>query len=1109
MPTLKNFVAFLLLFSLLTSAAITTATAQGKRAGKPSHARKVVSPGPSNGMGLTDTALSSGNSRARLKQFPAISRTHVAFIFANDVWVAPRDGGLAVPMTDGPGMKSNVVFSPDGQTIAFNGNLEGSPDIYEVPIGKGSPVRITHLPGGNLCQWTAEGKLLFYTNSLSFNWMASQLFTVSATGGLPTRLPVPYGGEASISPDGEWLAYAENWPFYAMDYWKHYRGGMANDIWLYSFHTKQFREITDWEGTDARPMWRGKVLYYVSDAGPENRRNIWEYNTKTGLRKQITNFIEYDVRNPSIGPGRQDQGEIIFQYGPDLYLLDLGTGKSRVFEVAIPENQCEVKPARVNAANFISASSLSPAGDRVLLSARGDIWTLPVENGTPRNLTGTSGTFERNPAWSPDGKSVAYFSDATGEYELYIINSDGSNAPRQLTRTGAGFKFKPVWSSDSNRIAFVDQSNTIFIHTIASNETRRIDADEWDSQPQLRWSPDSTWLAYNKMGENTNHSLWLYNVETGSTCQLTSGMFDDNAPSFDPAGNYMFFTSTRNYTTPSFSSGSRNFIYSNEETLIAVPLRKDLSSPLSINGPKDPRRTGKLAIDVDGFEARSVRLPVEGWSLEGLEITGEGNPIYIQLKIGLPRTLKVLDLKTKKERTVAEGSSFAISDDGKQALVSTSGGFNVVDTSSEKPSPRQLSLAGMDVEIDRKSEWRQLFNDQWRIYRDFFYDQNMHRIDWPLMRQRYAKMLEACMTREDVHFVLSEMAGELSVGHAWGSGGDLEQPPRVPIGMLGADFELHNRAYRITKIYEGSSWDTNGRGPLSQPGVKVKVGDYLLAVNNTPVDVSKDPWAAFVGKADVDTTITVSDKPTLDSTARQVIVKPVNGDLGLRYQAWVEANRSYIVKRTGGRVGYIHLPSTNWIGLSAFVTQFNGQIDKDALIIDQRWSTGGFVPDVIMKLLDPRVLNYSGGRYTKDRPAPSRAHRGPKCLLVSGMSMSAGENLAYYFRKAGLGKIIGHRTWGGLVGLNGNPSLIDGASFLVPNAPFFEADGTWLIEGYGIDPDIEVVNDPSKLMAGIEPQLDAAIKQMMYELKIKPFVKARKPAVSRDRRRGIVTPSEK
>jgi tricorn protease len=1059
---------------------------------------------------LADNSVSTDTPQKVLKQYPAISRTHVAFVFANDVWCVPRAGGVAVPLTDAPGMKNNVVFSPDGSSIAFGGNLEGNWEINTIPITGGAPTRITHLPTGEaVTQWTADGKLLFYTNSLSFNNLAMQLFTVPARGGLPTRLRVPYGAEGAISPDGEWLAYTPNWSNSLIDNWKHYRGGMALDIWLFSLRTNESRQITDWEGTDTKPMWRSNVIYYLSDAGPENRLNIWEYNVKTRARNQVTRFDEYDVRNPSIGPGQKDQGEIVFQYGPELYLLDLGTRQSHLLEVEIPEAHRQVRNSTVDAGKFITGGSLSPAGDRAALNARGDIWVVRVENGSPQNITRTSGAFERNPVWSPDGKWIAYFSDATGEYELYAMSADGSSGARQLSRTGLGFKSNPVWSPDSNRIAFVDYANTIFIHTIAGNDTRRVDADEWGSEPQVNWSPDSSWLVYNKMGENALRSIWVYDIGGLSTHQVTKGAFDDNTPTFDRAGKYLFFISTRNYSGPTFSFAARQFIYPNEDTLVAVPLRKEIPSPLLPDRPSN-RASAKPLIDLEGFEARAIKLPVEGWGLSGLEITNEGNPLYIQIKVGSTRSLKTFDLKTQKETQVAEGAnSFALAHDGRHALVFTGGTVSVADTASDPVSLKQVSLAGMNVEIDRRAEWRQIFNDHWRLVRDFFYDEKMHGIDWPLIRQRYSIMVDAAMSREDVNFVLSEMIGELSVSHAYGGGGDVEQTPRVSLGMLAADFELDRGAYRITRIHEGAAWDTNSRGPLSQPGVMVKPGDYLLAVNNKPIDTAKDPWAALVGLGGTDTTLTISNKPVMDSTARQVVVKPSPAEISFRYQAWIEANRSYIAKKTGGRVGYMHLPSFDAIGLNSFVTQYYAQIDSEALIIDIRWSHGGWLPDMLNKLMDPRVFSYLGGRFSKDRPVPARVHRGPKCVLASGMSVSAGENFAYIFREFGLGKIIGTRTGGLFVGLNGNPSLIDGGYFNIPNAPFYEEDGTWLIEGHGLDPDISVINDPTKLNAGVEPQLDAAIKQILDELKTNPFVKARKPAVPRDRRRGMVNASEK
>ncbi|HEV2884368.1 MAG TPA: hypothetical protein VGW36_05890, partial [Pyrinomonadaceae bacterium] len=629
---------------------------------------------------LADNFVSTNTPQKLLKQYPAISRTHVAFVFANDVWCAPRAGGVAVPLTDAPGMKNNAVFSSDGRSIAFNGNLEGNYELYTVPITGGAPSRITHLPTGEaVTQWTADGKLLFYTNSLSFNNLAMQLFTVPATGGLPTRLRVPYGAEGAISPDGEWLAYTPNWPNSLMENWKHYRGGMALDIWLFNLRTNESRQVTDWEGTDTRPMWRGEIIYYVSDAGPENRLNIWEYNSKTRVRNQITRFDEYDVRNPSIGPGQNDQGEIVFQYGPDLHLLDLGTRQSRPLEVEISETHRQLKPATVDASKFLNSGSMSPTGDRAAVNARGDIWVVPVEKGSPRNITSTSGVFERDPVWSPDGKWIAYFSDATGEYELYVMSADGSGA-RQLSRTGLGFKSNPVWSPDSNRIAFVDYANTIFIHTIAGSDTRRVDADEWGSEPQVNWSPDSSWLVYNKMGDNALRSIWLYDIDGRSTHQVTKGGFDDNTPTFDRAGKYLFFISTRNYSGPTFSFSARQFIYPNEDTLVAVPLRKEIPSPL-LPDRANNRASAKPLIDLEGIEARAIKLPVEGWGVSGLEITNEGNPLYIQIKVGSTRSLRMFDLKTQKDRQVAEGAnSFKLAQNGRHALIFTGGTLSVADT---------------------------------------------------------------------------------------------------------------------------------------------------------------------------------------------------------------------------------------------------------------------------------------------------------------------------------------------------------------------------------------------------------------------------------------------
>lgn len=1028
-------------------------------------------------------ALTTG---AELKHYPTASRTHIAFVYSNDIWCVPKEGGPARALTGAPGMKYHPRFSPDGRTIAFVANLEGNQEIYTIPIEGGAPKRITHLPRGKgLCQWTAAGGLLFYTNALSFNPLAMQLFSVPATGGMPERLPVAYGADGSISADGQYLAYTQNWPNNLMNTWKRYVGGMAQDIWLFNLRTQKSKRLTDWKGTDQNPMWHGETLYYVSDAGPEHRHNIWAVDIKTGERHQITSFTDYDVKNPSVGPGRQGEGEIVFQVAADLHSLDLATHKSRRVDVLIPQESRMIKSVKVNAADFMVSLSAAPVGDRVAAEARGDIWSLSSANRPAMNLTRTSGVYERDPAFSPDGRWVAYFADATGEYELYVARSDGAGETKQLTRLGPGFRYRPLWSPDSGKIAFIDQSNAVYIHTIGNGATKRVDADEWGERPQMSWSGDSRLLAYTLTRASSLSTVWVYDTDSTKVVQVTSGMFEDFYPAFDRKGDYLYFVSTRNFSSPNLNPFNNNFIYREQDTIIAIDLRQ---------------QPGRM----EDAERSATRLPVQAWNIRNLAVAHDGKLVYARFDQAFNRSVMVFDPSEKKEKTIIEAvNDFNLSPDGKYLATRKGSEIAIHDLTGDQKPAVTIPAKEMQVDIDAGAEWRQIFNDVWRLYRDFFYDPQMHGVDWAGMRERYGKWLDACVTREDVNYVLGEMVGELNVGHAYmnvANPGDTEKPPAaVSVGLLGADFELKGGAYQITKIHEGARWDTNARGPLSQPGVKVKAGDYLIAVDGKPVDASKDPWAAFQGLANREVTLTLSNKPVVDATAWQITVKPLTDENILRYMAWVEANRKFVEQQTGGKVGYIHLPDVSINGLNAMTRQLYGQVDKDGLIIDARWSAGGSLGDVFANLLDPVSLNYLGGRYSLDRPVPWRYHRGPKRLIVSGMTVSAGENFAYYFRKLGRGKIIGSRTWGGLIGLNGNPALIDGGYFNVPNAPFFEDNGTWMIEGYGIDPDVEIIGDPG----GSDQQLDAAIKDVLEEIKRRPIVKPRKPPYADRSRMGV------
>jgi tricorn protease len=1131
--------------------------------------------GPGSFAVATSTAVATASTEsddghrphAGMLRWPDVSATHITFVYADDLWLVPREGGLALPLAGPPGPEIFPRFSPDGKTIGFVGNYEGNRDLYTIPTEGGISTRITHHPSAEfLCGWTPDGKLLFFFSGLAGLQRQNQLFTVSPEGGLPEKLPVPYGTHGAISPDGQWLAYTP----YTRDYatWKRYRGGMASDIWLFNLDNHTSKQITDWEGTDSQPMWHGQTLYYMSDAGPEHRLNIWSYDVVSGKRKQITHLTDYDVKWPAIGPGPDGKGEIVFQNGPELLLLDLASGQSRAVDVLIPGDRPTIRPKTVDAKELITGWDISSTGKRGVVEARGDIWTIPAKKGSPRNLTHTSGSAERQPSWSPDGQWIAYFSDETGEYELYITQSDGKGEARQLTSDGKVFRLDPTWSPDSKHITFTDKTGALYLHTIESEETKPIDVNPWGLPGRQSWSSDSAWIAYTKAGDSRVSSIWLYEVESGAKHQLTSGMFNDTWPTFDRKGDYLFFASNRDFTSPRYEDIGTTFIYADTDVLLAVPLRDEVGSPWapksdeeewgeedeedkegeeSDEGDKEDKDDGDgekeadddevddeegadgseaekaddeqadkddeeaeedeeeelepVIIELEDFERRAIPLPVKRGGFVYLAVNHEGKLVYTRIAPRGPGdkpSIKIFDLKDeeKEEKTVlGEVGPFAVSADGKKLLVRKEGTMAIIDAAPDQKLDKPMSLAGMNATIDPRAEWRQIFNEVWRIQRDYFYDPNMHGVDWEAMRERYGRMLDDCVSRGDVSFVIGELIAELNVGHAYVLGsGDSEKQPRISVGMLGADFELHDGAYRISKIHEGAPWDYDARGPLSQPGVDAKEGDYLLAVNGTPVDVAKDPWAAFQGLDGRVTALTVSEKPVIDDDAREILVEPAGSESDLRFRAWVEKNRAYVEQQSDGRVGYIYVPDTGTGGQNELFRQFFGQRHREALIIDERWNGGGQIPTRFIELLNRPVTNYWARRDGRDGPWPPDAHQGPKCMLINGLAGSGGDCFPYYFRQAGLGKLIGRRTWGGLVGISGNPGLIDGGFVSVPTFAFYETDGTWGVEGHGVEPDIEVIDDPALMVDGGDPQLDAAIQHMLNELKRRPYTPPKRPA---------------
>ncbi len=1081
---------------------------------------------------IASSEVPSYRPHAGMLRDPDVSATHIAFRYGDDLWLAPREGGRAVPLASPPGAESRPRFSPDGRILAFMGNYDGDVDIYTLAVEGGEPFRVTHHPfDQQLCDWTPDGRLLFHQSSSRGIASRRELFTVAATGGLPNRLPVPYGADGAFSPDRQWLAYSPNSTLYYAT-WKRYVGGTASDIWLFHLGDHRWRTITKWEGSDTTPMWHAETIYYLSDAGPAHRSNVWAFDTATDRHRQITRYAEFDVKQAAIGPGPHGGGEIILTVGNELVLLALAGETVRRIEVQIPGARPKLRPRLMDVSALLGEFSASPDATRVAVEARGDIWTLPAEHGTPRNLTRTSGVGERFPAWSPDGRWIAYFSDRSGEYELHIVPSDGKGEQRQLTSGSHTFYRDPVWSPDSAHIAFLEKTGDIWLHTLDSKQTRRIATDPWARDRNfLSWSPDSRWIAFDRASEPAEEifSIWLYDLAAGKSYQVTSDFYDDRRPVFGRQGNYLYFRSQRSFE-PSLSDIEFSFIHENTAVLVAVPLRAEIEPPyraksdeqtwagddqeVAATAGEDDATAKRIEVDFEGFEGRAFQLPVTPGGFGALAVNDKNQLIYLRTSArGAARgtAVHLFDVQddARKERIIAQGiAAFDLTASGGKLVVRGEGGSGLAIHEARPDAKGEPVLtAGMLATIDPRQEWQQVFHDAWRLFRDYFYDPAMHQVDWASVRDRYAGLLEDCASRRDVSFLIGEMIAELSVSHArMGRAAPLDEMPEVAVGMLGIDYELDDGFFRITKIYEGAPWDLQGRNPLREAGVHE--GEYLIAVNRVPVDTSKDPWASFLGVIAREVILTVSPRPGIGSEAREVVVTPRSArwEWDLRHRHWLEATRRHVAEKTEGRVGYVYIPDFMPAGLNSLVRQYFPQRGKEALIIDQRWNGGGWTPHRFLEILDRPPSMYQVRRDGKDRPVPPFAHFGPKCLLINELAGSSGDTFPWMFRQAGLGKLIGTRTWGGVVGLSGNPSLIDGQRVGVPDIGTYSLDGRWIIEGYGVDPDIEVREDPSQMLNGEDPQLDAAIAEMLRVIETDPYGAPTRPAGPD--RRGMGIPEE-
>jgi tricorn protease len=911
--------------------------------------------------------------------------------------------------------------------------------------------------------------------------------------------------------------------------WKRYRGGMAPDIWVYDLEAGRAEVAAPSDAYDSQPMWHGSVIYFVSDRDESKRDNLWAYDTETKTVRQVTYFTDSDVHFPSIGPG-----DIVFEREGRLYLLDLATERTSEVQLTVVTDRNTLRPRSANVSGYIRNSAISPTGKRVLFEARGEIFSVPVEHGVTRNLTESSGVAERFPAWSPDGKWVAYFSDRTGEYELTLRPAEGNGAEQQLTHLGAGFRYQPHWSPDSKKIAFVDNEMQVMLHDLVTHETYAIDHEMWAFEEELmhftlNWSADSRWLAYAADQANRQSAIMLYDSHDKECHLVTRGYYDDDMPVFDPEGKYLYYRSKRNFD-PIYGDVDHTWIYANGQVIVAVPLQKETASPMAPRDDEEPikgektaaekheeeahgdtagkegadavakvlaRRPKPVTIDLDGFESRGVVLPPAPGRFGWLDAV-PGKVLFARE----PRAgsdskahpLSSYDLEKRDEKLIVDDApGVDLSADGRRLLIERLGIWRMVSVSDIAKIDKTVSTTTIEMVIDPPAEWLQLFDDAWRIERDFFYDPGLHGVDWKAVRDRYGRLLADCVTRSDVNHVLGEMLGELNVSHAYRGGGDLEDAATErTVGYLGCDFTLDQGAYRISRILTGAPWDIAERSPLLQPGLKVKEGDWLLAVNGRPIDVSKDPWAAFQGLGERTVYLTVNERPKIEGS-HEILVHTLSNEASLRQSAWIEQNRLRVERASAGQIGYIYVLNTATEGQNQLVRQFRAQVDKPGLIIDERWNSGGQIPDRFVELLGRKVTNYWAVRDGRDWQTPRVAHAGAKAMLVNGWSGSGGDCFPWLFRQMELGPIIGERTWGGLIGMTGAPKLIDGGHVTVPTFAIYDRSGKWIIEGHGVDPDIEVLDDPAQLARGVDPQLERAIEEVKNAMKSKPAGEVQKP----------------
>lgn len=1057
----------------------------------------------------------SAQEEARLLRFPAIYDNQIVFTYAGDLYTVSSEGGLARKLTNHNGYEMFARFSPDGKSIAFTGQYDGNTEVYLMDAQGGVPKRITYTatlgrddvadrmgPNNMVFGWKHDNSnIIFRSRKKSFNDFNGSLLTVNIDGSLPQELPVPRGGFCSFSPDDQKMAY--NRIFREFRTWKRYRGGMADDIWIYDFKTNKIENLTNNPAQDIIPMWVGDKIYFLSDRDENKRMNLYVIDLTSRQTTKLTDFTDFDIKFPSLG-----NKAIVYENGGYIYKMDLATGKSEKVKITIADDFLSGRPEWKDVSRSITNFEISPDGKRALFGAHGDVFTVPEKYGETRNLTQSSGIHERDSKWSDDGKWISYISDKTGEDEIFIQAQDRSQPAIQITSGSSNYKYQPIWSPDSRKLMWSDRNQILHFTDIDTKAITDVDIDSIFEISEYKWSPDSKWIAYTKNSDNRFQQVYIYSLEQKKSFPVTENWYNSSDGTFSSDGKYLFFVSSRDFN-PSFSNVGPTISYSDMNGIYFVSLSKDTPSlfrlksdevepvaaaaaeakPETADKKKEPKPAVKAPerpIDIDGIRGRIGKLPVKSsnyFSLNSVE-----NKLYYQRRgqSDEKSVLLLYDFDAREEKNLGYVDGYEISANKKKMLVNQIPAYAIINLpAAEVKITEKLDLSGLQMKVNKKEEWEQIYKESWRQMRDFFYSPNMNGVDWKAQGDKYEQLVKYVNHRNDLTYIVGELIGELNIGHAYVGGGERPQPARIKTGLLGAEISKDKASgyFRIDKILKGQNWEGKVKSPLTEIGVNANEGDYILAVDGVPVNTMNNIYEALVNKAGKQVKLVLNSSP-VEAGKREITVIPIDNESPLYYLKWVNENIEKVNKASNGRVGYVHIPDMGVEGLNEFIKYYYPQLEKEALVIDVRGNGGGFVSPIIIENLRRVASQITISRNSKPGVDPGGVLYGPMILICDEFSASDGDIVTYRFKNYHMGKVVGKRTWGGVTGIRGTLPLVDGGVLNRPEFSRYDLEGKqWIIEGTGVEPDIIVDNDPYLEYTGTDQQLNKAIEVILEDLK--------------------------